>query len=76
MEGWQVQHEVPVAGLAVAALAVPVFNLDESPPRQLLERTPCDVLGTAAVLCDDAGQQTFSDRQYTRCSYTPSAAPG
>ena len=40
MEGRQIQHEVPVAGLAVAALAVPVFDLDESPPRQLLERTP------------------------------------
>ena len=29
MEGRRVQHEVLVAGLAVAALAVPVFNLDE-----------------------------------------------
>ena len=51
MEGRKVQHEVSVAGLAVAALAVPVFDLDESPPLQLIERAARCVFRTAAAVC-------------------------
>ena len=51
MEGWQVQDEVSVAGLTVDTLAVPVFDLDESPPLQLIERAPRCVFRTAAAVC-------------------------